>query len=1017
MKQHSGLMRYLPIYGRLPRQITFWVFVAIMVAEVVILVPSVFTYENNALRDLRQNGAGAVSAALQSSAPTYGPPAPETLTIASNVLTTVAGAAIFTEDGRLLDQIGERRRFGLDEVLAAGDGGIYAGPPDERRSRYEVVQEITIDGTPILAVVRMDSSHVIDEMMQFVIRITLIVLFLSASVSLATMVVLNRLVIGPLFDLRDRLDAARRNPENATAYRSRARYDNELDDVSASINQMLESVSLLHREQLGMLGAMINETATAALAYDQSGTLIYANEACIRLWGAETLKELRSAGGPQFADTEDPGRRSRLPNFIDRQFRGESLMIRRDGSLVPCLISAGTLTDDDGAVVRAHATITDLTPIRKAEQALHGAIESISEGFSMFDPQGRLVKWNHRAERIASAVGKPLHVGLPYRDLLESAMRAMRPDMSQQEVDAFMEARLSKHFDGDRGFTMKLDQDTWLQVSEAAMDDGGTVHILTDISDLKRRDIELARLVGELEVARDQALRASQAKSEFLANMSHELRTPLNAIIGYSQLLQDDLEDMNPDEVQPDLKRIESAGQHLLGLINSILDLSKIEAGKMEVHIEAFPPQDLIDDAVTLVAPLIEKNANRLVVSVADGLPDMRSDRTKLRQTLVNLVGNAAKFTQSGTVTLEVSPVTGADGPMIAFSVRDTGIGMSEAQVGRLFKPFVQADSSTTREFGGTGLGLAITKHYAELLGGGIGVTSVLGEGSTFVMTGPANPPGPTPPPPAAAAPTAVAEAAAPTPLPAPAPVQQVQTVLIIDDDPVFRGALAEDLRAEGYRVLEARGGREGLDMAFEHRPSSIVLDIVMPDLEGWSVLKELKSDARTEQIPVVLATVMASKDLAEALGATDVLSKPIDRQSLIDLLSRHLRAGSGGEILVVDDDPATRELLSRELGRAGWRVAEATNGREAVAMLEHRRPMAILLDLMMPTMNGFQFLDAIRDRPDRTDIPVVVLTAKDLSQEEANWISDRARHVFQKGTYDRGDLIRFVRATLDQAA
>ena len=506
---------------------------------------------------------------------------------------------------------------------------------------------------------------------------------------------------------------------------------------------------------------------------------------------------------------------------------------------------------------------------------------------------------------------------------------------------------------------------------------------------------------GELAAARDEAVRASQAKSDFLASMSHELRTPLNAIIGYSEMLLE-AEDAGAQDLKLDLEKIRAAGKHLLSLINDILDLSKIEAGKMDVFVEEFDVATMLAEVEVVARQLMAKNANTFEVRRAPDLGTMRSDQTKVRQNLFNLISNAAKFTKQGRITLDVrrSPGKGG-GDWLEFRVSDTGIGMTPAQMAKLFQAFGQADASTTRNYGGTGLGLAITKHFCRMLGGDVTVESEHGRGSTFTLTLPAchderawrRVQG--------AAPGGVAAR----------PTGRTGTVLVIDDEQAVHALLERELAARGYRVVHAGGGREGLRLARAVRPDAITLDVIMPEFDGWAVLRELKADPELREIPVVLVTILGDREMGYALGAADYLIKPIDTEALLRVLGRFRTAEGRAEVVVVDDDPATRDVLRRTLSREGWTVVEAEDGYGALALLERPTPppAVIVLDLMMPGMDGFQVLEAIRRREAWRDVPVVVVTAKDLTRDELVWLRTNAEEVFHKGSYNRRELIAVV--------
>jgi len=511
--------------------------------------------------------------------------------------------------------------------------------------------------------------------------------------------------------------------------------------------------------------------------------------------------------------------------------------------------------------------------------------------------------------------------------------------------------------------------------------------------------IQNARLFHEIEDKGRQLEVAGQHKSQFLANMSHELRTPLNAIIGYSEILQEDVADLGQDALVPDLKKIEGAGRHLLGLINDILDLSKVEAGRMDVFLEDVELVPLLEEVRALIVPLAEKNRNTLELKLADHLGSIRTDRTKLKQSLLNILSNGSKFTENGRLTL-VAERFEADRPMVRFAVSDTGIGMNEEQLGRLFQAFSQADASTTKKYGGTGLGLAISRRFCQLLGGDITVTSRPGEGSTFTIVLPARSDAPAQIAPAQA-PRIVAEVSNNGP-----------TVLIVDDDPAARELLAANLKGAGYRLVHAASGEEALNLARTLHPDAITLDVMMPKPDGWDVLATLKADPDLCEIPVVIVTVAPERGIGLSLGAVEVLTKPVDRARLTALINRLVRRD--GPVLLVEDDADTRDMMRHTIDKMGLAVAEAGNGRQALSWLSDNAPPAIiLLDLMMPEMDGFAFLDALADRADWREIPVIVVTAKQLSAAERERLSRQAQKVMEKATATRVDIAAAIGAAV----
>jgi signal transduction histidine kinase/DNA-binding response OmpR family regulator/HAMP domain-containing protein len=502
--------------------------------------------------------------------------------------------------------------------------------------------------------------------------------------------------------------------------------------------------------------------------------------------------------------------------------------------------------------------------------------------------------------------------------------------------------------------------------------------------------IQNARLFQEVREKSQQLEVASQLKSQFLANMSHELRTPLNAIIGVTEMLQEDARDLKRESELEPLERVLRAARHLLALINDILDLSKIEAGKMEIHLESFAIAPLVEDVVSTIGTLAAKNDNRVVVDCAADIGTMRADQTRIRQALLNLASNATKFTERGTVTISVKRVTEDGREWVTMAVADTGIGLTREQMGRLFQEFVQADASNTRKYGGTGLGLAISRRFCQMMGGDIAVESEPGRGSTFTIRLPAD--GATPH-------TAVAprDAAAPRPS---AAQSGAPRILVVDDDQTVREVMERYLAREGFSVVTASGGHEGLRLARDLRPAAITLDVMMPDLDGWTVLAAIKGDPELADIPVILVTIVDEKNRGYSLGATDYMVKPIDHERLVGVL-RNICGAIGRNALLVDDDDMMRRGMRVALEQDGWQVSEAENGRVALARLAETRPDVIVLDLMMPEMDGFEFLDEMRSRAEWRNIPVLVVTAKDLTAEDRGRLNGGVERILQKSGRD----------------
>ena len=511
----------------------------------------------------------------------------------------------------------------------------------------------------------------------------------------------------------------------------------------------------------------------------------------------------------------------------------------------------------------------------------------------------------------------------------------------------------------------------------------------------QRRDKE-ARLTLEqknkdLLDSQKEAEAANEAKSTFLANMSHELRTPLNAIIGYSEMLIEDAEDENEDFI-PDLEKINSSGKHLLGLINEILDLSKVESGKMELFIEEFELEKILNEVVSTIKPLVDKNDNSLNLKIETKTKYISADVTKIRQILLNLLSNATKFTKEGEINILVND-NAQNSSMLDFNIADSGIGMTQEQVDKVFQPFTQADEKTTRKFGGTGLGLTITKMFSEMMGGSINLKSIVDKGTTFTVSIPKT----------VIDPKKVKEEGDYSHT---VNQQEAFTILVIDDDQDAQDLMKKFLKKEKYNILQASSGSKGLEMASQHQPDLITLDVMMPEMDGWEVLTALQNNEETRNIPVIMLSMLNEPDIGFSLGATDYLTKPVDWERLSAILDKHKIQTQSQSILIVEDDDITREMLKKSLEANDFKVVMAKDGKEGLEMVENSKPALVLLDLMMPEMDGFEFAENLRTNKKWLDIPVVVITAKDLTSEEHSKLKGNVEAIMQKGSYSKDELL-----------
>lgn len=745
----------------------------------------------------------------------------------------------------------------------------------------------------------------------------------------------------------------------------------------------------------GMIAAI--NRVQAVIEFDLQGNILKANDNFLKIMGYR-LDEIQGHHHSMFCE-ESFVDSDEYHDFWERLRQGQFNQaiykrIGNHGREVWLSASYNPIFNGSGNPVKVIKFATDISEekrkdvaLQKSSQLIKSIMDTLMDGLITIDEHGIVQSFNPAAEAI---------FGYTTVEVIGNNIRMLMPEPYRSEHDGYLQnfhnTGIKKIIGIGREVTGRCKDGTTfpmdLSVAKLSVDNNVLfVGLIRNITE--RKEAECA-----LQTAMKAAESANRMKSEFLANMSHELRTPLNAIIGYSEMLSEDAEDKGDTEVMDDLNKIHSAGNHLLSLINDVLDLAKIEAGRVELMPESLQVHELVEEIITVVRPMVEKNDNTLEVDCCEDIGVAILDAGRVRQVLLNILSNAAKFTSKGKIALMVRREAG----VLQFQVTDSGIGMTPEQLEKVFIPFVQADSSTTREYGGTGLGLPISEEICALMGGHISATSEPGEGSVFTVFLPAD---------------VTAEVAKIHEREATESNHDTYSsgqymhageyVLVIDDDGNTREMLTRHMEKSGFGVVAVSSGEKGLEQVQRNWPLVILLDVIMPGMDGWQVLEVLKSDPATSDIPVVMITITDEQEKAFSFGAMEYLSKPVQKHALIDVLHRIQPEAKQADVLIIEDDEATRELVARQLGTAGWQTRQALHGKEGLDQIEIRMPDLILLDLMMPEMDGLKFLKVLRKMPAGKDIPVVVMTAKDLSRQEKKYLHGAAQLVVGKGSDGSG--------------
>jgi PAS domain S-box-containing protein len=808
--------------------------------------------------------------------------------------------------------------------------------------------------------------------------------------------------------------------------------DKDLDllvTIAANIGTAIHNANLFAevQRQKNFSEQLIHTSPVAILILDNNNDVISLNPAAEKLFGygdkeaeGKNIIDLVSTGEthPQLIDFSNRIKQGNsIHSFVQRQNKkGETLYLE--------LFAVPVVFESER--VGTFAIYHDITDLKKAEAAilesehrLMDIINFLPDATLVIDHENKIIAWNHAIEKMTGIrademLGKGnFEYAIPFygerRPILIDLVLLPQSEFEQKKYARI--SRVGEILTGET-YTPNLKNGVrYLLAMASPLRDAqgnivGAIETIRDITDRKKAE-------EELQQAKESADSANQAKSAFLANMSHELRTPLNAIIGFTRIVRRQGEPVLPARQTENLDKVLTSADHLLNLINTVLDIAKIEAGRMDVLASNFRISSLIDLCVNTAQPLLKPGVI-LEKEIKEDLSTVYSDQDKLRQIILNLLSNAAKFTHAGKIVVSASK----EKETLKISVADTGIGISQDALPRIFKEFQQADSSTTRQYGGTGLGLSISRNLARLLGGDLTIMSELGKGSTFIIAVPIQ-----------YRKTGLTKETVPSAqinLQVVKPESKVRsenafspstrkTIIVIDDDPDAVYLLQENLNKKEFKVIGARNGLDGLRMARDDHPDAILLDILMPGADGWQVLHDLKEDPISSAIPVILLTIVDKKALGFRLGASAYLLKPLDPKVVRDTLNRLIGTSKSQpiHILVVDDDPNIAEMLRQFMPKEEFILESAPDGIEGLNAIKKNRPDLLLLDIVMPRLDGFGVIDRLRSNSETRDLPIIVISGKDLTREENDQLKESVSMVVKKQGFEGERLVAEIKATL----